>query len=334
MSSAHLTYPGLTKNAPSQKDRDAPFLLGDSAAIRQLRAQIQRVAPHLRTALIRGEAGTGKQFIARNIHSHSSEAEGPFIVCDASALAESLAGIGRSTAPNTAAALPLLRSAQGGTLYLGGIGRLSPALQTALFHFIRSWEERRLTPAQSSAIRRPGTRILAGSDRDLRSLAAAGQFRKDLYAHLSVVEIFVPPLRQRIEDIPILAAWILRRLSNRTGQPCKMVAESTLAQLQDRLWPNNLRELDRVLTQAASLAEGMSIEPRHLLALVEPARSGSATPFAATVQRLDDVIQQHVLEVLTRCGGNKLRAAELLGISRSTLYRMLEAGSSTNPLAE
>jgi DNA-binding NtrC family response regulator len=338
MSSTYLTDPRLPKSATpasiSPDERDAPFLLGDSAAIRQLRSQIQRVAPHLRTALIRGEAGTRKQFVARAIHTYSSDAEGPFVVCDASALAESIAGISRSTAPHTAAAGPLLESAHGGTLYLGGTGILSPANQSTLFHFIRSCEERRATSAQSSTLRRPGTRILAASDRDLRTLAAAGQFRQDLYARLSVVEIFVPPLRQRTEDIPILAAWLLRSVSERTGQPCKMLAESTLAQLQARAWPNNLRELDHVLAQAASLAEGDIIEPRHLLALVEPACTGSATPFAATVQRLDDVIQQHVVEVLTRCSGNKLRAAELLGISRSTLYRMLEAGSSTSPLAE
>ena len=329
MSSTHLTYPGLAKNAASSSDPDAPILLGDSPAIRQLRSQIQRVAPYLRIALIRGEAGTGKQFVARAIHTYSSGAEGPFIVCDAEALAESIAGGSRSTSPSIPSAGQLLQSAQGGTLYLEGIGRLSPAHQTTLLGFIRGCIERRTTPAQPShaSPRRPDTRILAASDRDLRTLAAVGHFRPDLYSCLSGVELVVPPLRQRIEDIPVLAAWLLRRLADRTGHIPKMLADATLAQLQDRAWPNNLRELDRVLVQAASLTDGVILEPRHLLALVEPAQPDSATSSAVQPERLDDVIRQHVLEVLTRCNGNKLRAAELLGISRSTIYRMLDATS-------
>jgi DNA-binding NtrC family response regulator len=329
MSSTHLTYPGPTQNAPFTIDRDAPILLGDSAAIRQLRSQIQRVAPYLRIALIRGEAGTGKQFVARAIHAYSSGCEGRFIVCDAAALAESAGGGSRSTSPSVPSAGQLLQSAQGGTLYLDGIGRLSPALQGTLLRFIRGCTERRATPAQPGRIsfRRPDTRILFTTDRDLRTLAAVDHFRPDLYALLSGVELVVPPLRQRMEDIPVLAAWLLRRLAERTGHIPKMLAGATLTQLQDRAWPNNLRELDRILVQAASLTDGVIIEPRHLLTLVEPAQPDSATSSSARPELLDDVIRQHVLEVLSRCNGNKLRAAELLGISRSTLYRMLDATS-------
>jgi DNA-binding NtrC family response regulator len=173
-------------------------------------------------------------------------------------------------------------------------------------------------------------RILASSDRDLGTLSAIGQFRQDLYARLSAVEIFVPPLRQRVEDIPILAAWLLRRLADGSGQAPRLLTEATAAQLQERAWPGNLRELERVIAQAAALAEGGLIEPRHLLALAEP---GPAIPIAATevkLERLHDVMMQHVLDVLARCGGNKVRAAEVLGISRSTLYRMLDARAAAN----
>jgi DNA-binding NtrC family response regulator len=349
MSSIHITYPGLAELNQSQQEDDsstqtphAPasphprhdsLLLGDSVAIRRLRSQIQRIAPHYRTALIRGEAGAGKQLVARAIHALSPGADRPFIVGNASALAASIAGINRPDDSRTVAVGSLLESAQGGTLYLEGIGELPSALQAALLLFIRTCEERRPTPAQSSTLRRPDTRILAASNRDLRTLAAIGQFRPDLYAHLSVVEIVVPPLRQRIEDLPILAAWLLRRLADRTGQQPRMLAESTLAQLQERPWPNNLRELNLVLAQAAALADGAFIEPRHLLSLVEPAPALSNAS-AAKIERLHDVIRQHVLDVLTRCGGNKLRTAELLGISRSTLYRMLESTAPTDPLPE
>ena len=138
----------------------------------------------------------------------------------------------------------------------------------------------------------------------------------------------MPPLRQRVEDIPLLAQWLLRRTADAAGQAPKMLAEDTEFRLQEHLWPNNLRELERVVCQAAALAEGAVIEPRHLLAVVEPAFGKPTGIPARRPTRLHDVIQQHVLEVLTRCGGNKLRAAELLGISRSTLYRMLEAESA------
>jgi DNA-binding NtrC family response regulator len=331
----------------SRNGQRDPVLLGDSVAIRRLRSQIQRIAPYFRTALIRGETGSGKQLVARAIHALSPGADGPFIVSNASELAQSIAKGEASHSAFSPAAASLLESAHGGTLYLDSVGELPFALQAALFRFIRVCEERRATPSSAgcndfrqSDPRQPETRsqitrILAASDRDLRTLSAIGQFRQDLYARLSAVEIFVPPLRQRVEDIPTLAAWLLRRLANQTGQGPKLLATATLSQLQGRLWPNNLRELERAIAHASALAEGAIIEPRHLLALVEPASASPVRTPAIHIERLHDVIQLHVLEVLTRCGGNKLRAAELLGISRSTLYRMLDASStSTHPLTE
>jgi DNA-binding NtrC family response regulator len=304
-----------------------PVLMGDSPAIRRLCSQVQRIAPYFRTALIRGETGSGKQLVARAIHALSPAADGPFIVANASSLAQSLANGGSSRSAS------LLESAHAGTLYLESVGELAFSLQAALFRFIRACEESRNVPAPTSRNHshraepaRIDTRILASSDRDLRVLTSIGQFRQDLYARLSAVEIFVPPLRQRVEDIPLLVAWLLRRIAGETGLGPKLLAQSTLAQLQQRLWPNNLRELERVIAQAAALAEGLIVEPRHLLALVELAPASPVRP-AIHVERLHDVIQRHVLDVLTRCGGNKLRAAEMLGISRSTLYRMLDAAS-------
>jgi DNA-binding NtrC family response regulator len=364
MASNHFTSAGLrqplceVEESPGQgfeRGHD-PALLGESAAIRRLRSQLQRIAPYFRTALIRGEIGSGKQMVARYLHACSPGAGGPFIVTSATALAESFAGevaLHPGATPTTAI---LLESAHGGTLYLKGVGELSSVLQAALLRFIGACEERRVTPAPAGrssfkgltacesgaraapsrlptprvqAPRMAATRILAASDRDLRMLSAIGQFRQDLYARLAAVEILVPPLRQRVEDIPVLAAWLLHRLAEQTGRGPRLFAESTLTQLQGHLWPNNLRELERVVAQAAALAEGELIEPRHLLALIERAPAGLAATPEVKIERLHDVVHQHVLEVLTRCGGNKLRAAELLGISRSTLYRMLDAGAMT-----
>jgi DNA-binding NtrC family response regulator len=357
MSSDHITSEGSFRQpvAESRKrysagagfgsdsghDPGEPIRLGESAAVRRLRFQIQRIAPYFRTALIRGEIGSGKELVARTLHALSPGAAGPFIVTTAFALAEPLAS---GPASQPASAGSLLESARGGTLYIGGVGELSFGLQEVLFRLLRDCEGPRAAarrtnphrfqqPDMCLADRRGvdtrglGMRILASSDRDLRTLSGIGQFRHDLYARLSAVEISVPPLRQRIEDIPILAEWLLRRLADGSGQSPQLLAEATLAQLQKRAWPHNLRELERVMAHAAALAEGGAIEPRHLLALVEPGFGDPVAMHAVKLERLHDVVQRHVLDVLTRCSGNKLRAAEVLGISRSTLYRMLEAGS-------
>jgi DNA-binding NtrC family response regulator len=330
--SRESSFPALA-SAMQSNQRD-PVLLGDSVAIRRLRSQIQRIAPYFRTALLRGETGSGKQLVARAIHALSPAADAPFIVANASTLAQSVADGETSRSGSSPSADSLLESAQGGTIYLESVGELPFALQAALFRFLRACEESRNLSSQFSPSDfhrseplRIDTRVIASSDRDLRVLAAIGQFRQDLYARLSAIEIPVPPLRQRVEDIPLLVDWLLQRIAADSGQSPKLLDKATLAQLQQRLWPNNLRELERVVAQAAALAEGDVVEPRHLLALVEPASAIPARPSAIHIERLHDVIQQHVLDVLTRCGGNKLRAAQLLGISRSTLYRMLDAGS-------
>jgi DNA-binding NtrC family response regulator len=310
-------------------------VLGESVAARRLRSQIRRIAPYFRTALIRGEAGSGKELVARCLHAGSPGADGPFIVEPAAAIAEPFARDESARIAGTHSARSLMASARTGALYLKDVGELSFGQQAGLFRFLRACEEQRDAPAGASRVRIHRTdgradrraRILAASDRDLHALALIGRFRQDLYAHLSAVEILVPPLRERLEDIPVLGEWLLRRLAGQTRQSPKLLAEATIAQLKRALWPNNLHDLERVVCQAAALAEGASIEPRHLLALVAPG-FGPAGASTAKVERLHDVVQQHVFDVLARCGGNKLRAAEALGISRSTLYRMLDAASA------
>lgn len=315
--------PSLARRLTNDK-RDS-ILVGESLAVRRLRSQIQRIAPYFRTALIRGESGSGKELVARALHILSPASDGPFIVADAVELAKSMGGGAAVHSGPAAAADPLFESAQGGTLYIKHADALPGSLQDALLHFLCDCEGRRATPRNTGLdrpkVHRDEIRIVVASDRDLRTLSAISQFSRDLYARLSAVEIIVPPLRQCMEDIPILAERMLRRIGAAGGRSAKLLAPDTLTQMQRRLWPGNLRELEGVIAQASALAEGPIIEPRHLLALADP----GATP-RARMERLHDVVQQHVCDVLTRCGGNKLRAAELLGISRSTLYRMLEAG--------
>jgi DNA-binding NtrC family response regulator len=303
-------------------------LLGDSPAMRRLRSQIQRVAPYFRTALVRGETGTGKELVARAIHQLSPGADGPFVPCPIATLADSLAPNDPPTISGlTPAGTALLESAQGGTLYLDEIGELPYPLQAGLLRFLKAFEDRRIET------RRWELRIIASTHRDLRTLSAIGQFRPDLYTRLSVIEIAVPSLRQRTEDIPALAAQLLRRIARKSGDDVKFLAPETLTRLQRHPWPGNLHELRKVLVRAAARTGSTLLEPRHLIALTEPQAGAAAAPLPVKIERLQDVIQQHVLSVLTRCAGNKLRAAELLGISRSTLYRMLDTNAPT-PLPE
>ncbi|MDP9050200.1 MAG: sigma 54-interacting transcriptional regulator [Acidobacteriota bacterium] len=295
-------------------------LLGRSAANQQLRSQIQRIAPYFRVALISGELGSGKQAVGRAIHALSPRADGQFVAIDAAAMTDVLES-GGAEAGCRSCVMEALEAARGGTLYVARVGELSFVQQGTLFDFLRGQEERRDLPGS-------GLRVLAESDRDLRALTSAGQFRLDLYGSLSVLEILVPPLRQRKEDIPVLAKFLLERMGREAGESPKMLGEAALMCLRRQAWPENLCGFERMLAQAARLTQGGVIEMCYLAALrwEEPAKA--AAPAPAKAERLDDVIRRHVLEVLTQYGGNKLRAAKALGISRSTLYRMLEANSA------
>lgn len=309
------------------EDRSHAMFLGESAAIRHLRSQVERIAPYFRTALLRGEPGSGKRLVAEALHRLGPGADAPFVVCSAASAVEAL-----GTEPARSAML--LESARGGTLFLEEVGSLPCTAQAELVRLLASREPVRPAGLQRTGFGRSDSRggevrVIASTARDLRAMAAIGQFRSDLYARLSAIEIATPPLRQRREDLPSLAGWVLESISRQTAQPLCTLSAQALHSIEERSWSGNLRELEQVLTHAVSLAGAGMIEPDDL---PHASATVAATCHESAVQsvrpdRLDDVIQQHVREVLARCGGNKLRAAELLGISRSTLYRMLEAGT-------
>ena len=297
------------------------MLSGDSAAVCRLRSQLQRISPYVRTALIRGETGSGKHAVARAIHGLSPAAAGPFVIAEAAFAIQALRR-GQGIPQATAEAKAVLDSVQGGTLYLTGTDELSLEGQEALLRLLPASEARNGLDGgdRHAAGQRCAARVLASSECDLRCFAATGQFRRDLYARLSAVEIYVPSLRQRAEDIPALAGWLLSRLAEQIRKPQKTFTAQALEELKQLHWRENLRELERVALRAAALADGGQIGPHHLSMALE---ASPASPPTEEIQSLDAVIQSHVLAVLVRCEGNKLRAAEALGISRSTLYRML-----------
>lgn len=276
--------------------------------MQRLRLQIERLGPHFRTVLVRGEIGSGKELVARCLHAKSERAAAPFVVCHASRLME---------IEEDARDSDILRSLGGthpeGTLFLDGIEEIAPAAQRRLLRILDQ---------------KNGLRIIASSSQDLRVLAAAGLFRKDAYHRLAMVEITIEPLRRRVEDIPGLAMYFLEKFASQYEKTVDAIAAVAMEKLLAYEWPGNVRELENALHNAVLQCEGTVLERTDLSLLsgvagvMPPVERQSETP-----ARLQDVIDRHVLHILRECAGNKVRAAEMLGISRSTLYRMLEGCS-------
>ena len=252
---------------------------GDGAAVRRLRLQIGRIAPHFRVMLLTGERGTGKRTAARELHRLSPVDAYGFASLPIGEVAEGI-GIPEGC----------------GTIYLEGLDTLSGELQGKLVKRLGELERR--------------IRVVLGSEADLKGMLAAGRMRHDLYETVGMPEIRAAPLRERMEDFDELAGAMMGRCGATFG-------ESALEVLRGYGWPGNLAELWQVCLEVAETAEGV-VEAGDL------PRLGGANVKDAVL--LDEVIERHVRDVLQRCSGNKLRAAELLGISRSTLYRMLETG--------
>lgn len=296
-------------------------LVGSSPAAIRLRLQVDRIGPHFRTVLLRGEPGTEKELVARRLHHLSQGASRAFVRCHAGALEDALSGKARPGA--SADALDLLtRMAEGGTLFLDGIEEMPLDAQARLLRTLRRHE---FAESGGKLTQRLGSRVIASTCEELRVLASAGRFGQELYQRLATVEIALPPLRERIEDIPELVHSLLSRLAGLHGCPACSVSSETMESLLHYGWPGNVRELENLLRTVLLQREGRTIEAHHLPAFAEEPVPTPAKPDAELSVRLQHVIERHVMRVLMDCGGNKLRAAERLGISRSTLYRMLDA---------
>jgi DNA-binding NtrC family response regulator len=302
--------------------------VGSSAAMKRLRLQVRRIGPHFRAVLVSGEKGTGKELVARKLHAMSLGASRPFVVCHVAALESILVD---STA-NTESADPLgrlMKTSQRGTLFLDGINKMSLEGQGRLLRVLTKHE---LMQSRLEASQRMDMRMIASTSEDLRILTSTGRFRQDLYQLLATVDIVVPPLYERMEDLPELARCFLNRFAMLYVRSVREIGDEAMERMQRYRWPGNVRELKSVLRNGVLRSEGEVLESHHLPAFAESSEPVSAMASAAESVRLRDVVEQHVLRVLRDCGGNKLRAAEVLGISRSTLYRMLDAGASVDGL--
>jgi two-component system response regulator HydG len=280
------------------------------------------------TVLIQGESGTGKELIARAIHYGSSRAEGPFVAVDCTALPEALFEsevFGHERGAFTGAVATrrgLLEVAQGGTVLLDEVGDLSPAVQAKLLRALQEREVRRVGAEDPIAV---DLRIISATNRDLARRVAAGEFREDLYYRLSVVTITVPPLRERREDIPVLAQHFVRIYAAKNNRQLEGVADEALRRLEAYSWPGNVRELENVIERAVVLARGGRIELADL-----PPEIAGATPLPEGVLTirigtpLAEVTARLLEETLRVTRGNKTLTARLLGIDVRTVSRKLE----------
>ncbi|HWO24365.1 MAG TPA: sigma-54 dependent transcriptional regulator [Kofleriaceae bacterium] len=344
-----------------ERARGLGEVIGESALMRGLLAMIDRVAASDATVLIVGESGTGKELLARTIHRVGPRRDGPFVAFDCSALAPSLIEaelFGHEKGAFTGAARArrgLFREANGGTIFLDEIGDIDATVQNKL---LRVLQEREIKPVGGDRPVAIDVRVVAATNKDLKSLVARGQFREDLYWRLAVVPIQVPPLRERKEDIPQLAAHILARRrgaaksfgGSETRYPTQITAKA-LARLQAYRWPGNIRELENVLSRAAILCDGETIRSHDLdlLGLDHPAGASPAAIAAAAeidrvelpaiqLERLGDgeglkdltdrairAVERAAIAAALRRDRNPAHAARRLGISRASIYTKMKA---------
>jgi DNA-binding NtrC family response regulator len=222
----------------------------------------------------------------------------------------------------------LLHLSQRGTLFLNGVNEMSLEVQERLLRVLGECE---LTQSHLEASQRMDLRIIAATSDDLKILVSTGHFRQELYQRLTTVNISLPPLREWMEDLPELARHFLDKFATVFGRRVHGIADETMERMQRYHWPGNVRELETVLRNGVLQSEGEGLELHHLR-LAETTEPVSATLDTGESVLLQDVVHRHVLHVLKRCEGNKLRTAEMLGISRSTLYRMLDDRSQVGAL--
>jgi DNA-binding NtrC family response regulator len=296
--------------------------VGSSAAMKRLRQQIRRIGPHFRTVLVCGEAGTGKELVARALHRMSPAAAEPFVVRHAAAIEDALAESESSARAGDDGRLikRLVRK----TLFLDRISDMPLEAQGRLLRVLMQPES---AQSRINAPQRTELRIIASTEEDLKILMSTGRFSQELYQRLATVDITLPPLRERMEDLPELARYFLERFAALYRRGVRAIADEGMERMQKHSWPGNVAELESVLRNGVLRSDGEMLELPSFPAANQPEQSIAE---ANKSVRLQDVIERHVLRVLKDCGGNKLRASEMLGISRSTLYRMLDADVSAD----
>lgn len=304
-----------------------PFhqLLGRSQAMRAVLEDARRIIQHGDvTVLIRGETGSGKELLARALHDGGPRTAGPFVAVNCAAIPSELMesevfGHERGAFTDAHTSKPgLFEEAHGGTLFLDEIGHLPLHLQGKL---LRALEERRVRRVGATKTREVDVRIISATHRDLADAVAKREFREDLYYRMNVVSLSLPPLRERGDDVTILAEAFAKSLADRYGLPHPTIGDDARATLTSHSWPGNVRELRHAIERALLLSEPGTLDPAHLVPQQRDRAAGLPFPV-----KLDDIITAAAREAVERLGGNKSAAARQLGISRTRLQRLLERG--------
>jgi two-component system, NtrC family, response regulator HydG len=303
-------------------------ILGKSKPMQQVFDLIRRVADSPTNVLITGESGTGKELVAKAIHYNSERRDAPFVPVNCAAIPEALLEselFGHMKGAFTDAKgdkRGLFEEAQKGTLFLDEISELPLMLQAKILRAIQEREIRRVGATKSMPV---DVRIIAATNLHLAEEVKAKRFREDLYYRLNVIEIHLPPLRERREDIPMLVEAFLKKCAEASHKNLRGMNETALALLMDYPWPGNVRELENVIERAVTLARGEKIVPDDLPPAIQGSR-GDRTVIDEAAERilpLADVEKEYILRILEKTGGNKYQAAQTLGIDRKTLYRKL-----------
>ncbi len=306
------------------REDDLPAFIAESRAMQPVLRLIERVGPAEANVLVSGEPGSGKEVVARWLHAHSARAQRPWVAVNVGALSptvfesEMFGHVKGAFTDAKSDRVGYFEMAEGGTLFLDEVGNLAPAQQAKLLRVLETGELQRVG---SSRTRRADVRVVAATNADLPALVAEGAFREDLLYRLNPVEIRLPPLRDRREDIPLLAAHFLRRQRERHGRHSLDFSQDAMRALLAHPWPGNVRELRHAVERAVLLADGDRVEVEHL-----GLRGGSTAAAKGRLDELtlDDAERILIQKALARHDGNVSRAADSLGLSRSALYRRLE----------
>jgi two-component system NtrC family response regulator len=306
-----------------------PQLVGKSAGMDRVRTLIAKVAPTQSTVLILGETGTGKELVARAVHDQSPRAGEPFVAINCGALPETLIEselFGHRKGAFTGAdehREGLFEVANGGTIFLDEIGELPKAMQAKLLRVLESREIRRVGENKAMTV---DVRVVCATHRDLPEMVAAGDFREDLMYRINTFEIFLPPLRDRLDDIPELAEHLLARF-RKSSPTRRSLSPDAIGVLRSHIWPGNVRELANVIEHATILCDGPLITADHLPAqFTRRQLTGNAAQRPGPIS-LRDLEMQAIYQALERNDGNKPKAADELGISLKTLYNKLNTAS-------
>jgi len=301
-------------------------IVGGAVPMLDLLVKVRRIAPHFSTALVTGETGTGKELVSRALHAASGRA-GNFVVCNCAAVVPTLFEselFGHKKGAFTGATSDrqgFVDSACGGTLFLDELGEVPLEIQAKLLRLLQSRETRRVGESKSREI---DIRVIAATNRDLRSMVSDGSFREDLYYRLSMVHFHVPPLREHREDLPLLVRHFLERFSVRYQKPGLRLTKRAEALIRRHSWPGNIRELENALSYACMLTQNGIVDLAELPSyLVE-----NHTDQSLYVPTLADVEYEYAMKILKACGDNRAQAADVLGIGRATLYRLISRRKS------